>query len=248
VREGGCALSRILCSKSGRCSCGVEKFAAKSQHLPVQSTSEGFRLRFGPVRHPKWVMIEAPNITESQAVSDFLADRSEESFAALFEILYPKVLRYFVLRGAAPGLAEELSQDVLTAVYRHSAALRDRQLFFGWLFRIARNQLLQHIRRNHKKDADTVALDDLDIQSIGRMQTGGSADGSIQEWLGQLEPQERQIMMLRYIEELGYQEIATALNLPLGTVKWKIFRAKAKLGKSLKTNWKGMGPYETSDD
>jgi RNA polymerase sigma-70 factor (ECF subfamily) len=179
-------------------------------------------------------MIEAPNITESQAVGDFLTDRTEKSFAILFEILYPKVLRYFVLRGAAAGVAEELAQDVLVTVYRHSAALRDRQMFFGWLFRIARNQLLQHIRKHYRRDADTVLIDDLDLQSAEQMRTGDPGGGTIREWLAPLEPMERQIMLFRYIEELGYQEIATALNMPLGTVKWKIFQAKAKLREALK--------------
>jgi RNA polymerase sigma-70 factor (ECF subfamily) len=193
-------------------------------------------------------MMGAPNISENQAVSDFLSDRTEQSFATLFEILYPKVLRYFILRDTPDSVAEELAQDVLTAVYRHSAALRDRQLFFGWLFRIARNQLLQHVRKHHKKEADTVAIDDLDNQTVGQMQTENPASGSLREWLGPLEAQERQIMMLRYIEELGYQEIATALNIPLGTVKWKIFRAKAKLSESLKGMRKEIEPIETPDD
>ena len=193
-------------------------------------------------------MLEAPNITETQAVAGFLLARSEQSFATLFEILYPKVLRYFILRGAPDTVAEELAQDVLTAVYRHSDALRDRQLFFGWLFRIARNQLLQYVRKHHKKDADTVAIEDLDSQSTVRMQTKDPTAGSLREWLAPLEPQERQIMMLRYIEELGYQEISTALNMPLGTVKWKIFRAKAELSETLKGIRKETEPRETSDD
>jgi RNA polymerase sigma-70 factor (ECF subfamily) len=192
-------------------------------------------------------MIEAPNITESQAVADFLNDRSEVSFAALFEILYPKVLRYFVLRGAAVGVAEELAQDVLITVYRHSAALRDRQMFFGWLFRIARNQLLQHIRKHYRKDADTVLIDDLDLQSAEQIRTASPTGGSIREWLELLEPMERQIMLFRYIEELGYQEIATALSMPLGTVKWKIFQAKGKLRQSLKVYREGERSHESSD-
>ena len=50
-----------------------------------------------------------------------------------------------------------------------------------------------------------------------------------------LEPDERQIMMLRYCEELCYREIATALGIPLGTVKWKIFIAKERLCTELGT-------------
>ncbi|HEY3742258.1 MAG TPA: RNA polymerase sigma factor [Bryobacteraceae bacterium] len=179
-------------------------------------------------------MFEAPNITESQAVSEFLANRGEEAFAAMFEILYPKILRYFIVRGADLSVAEELAQDVLTTVYRQSASLRDRQMFFGWLFRIARNQLLQYVRKHHRKDSETVAIDDLDVHLAGRIRTGDASGLSIRDWLSPLEPQERQIMMLRYVDELGYQEIATALNMPLGTIKWKIFQAKGKLRESLK--------------
>jgi RNA polymerase sigma-70 factor (ECF subfamily) len=179
-------------------------------------------------------MTEAPKIAEGQAVADFLETRSEESFAVLFEILYPKVVCFFAARGTPQSTAEELAQDVLTAVYRHAAALRDRQLFFGWLFRIARNQLLQSLRK-HRHDPDTVAIEDLDVGFARQLRTGDvPADSELRSWLGCLEPQERQIMLLRYVEELGYQEIATALNIPLGTVKWKIFNAKAKLGETLK--------------
>jgi RNA polymerase sigma-70 factor (ECF subfamily) len=177
---------------------------------------------------------EAPKITESQAVADFLETNSEESFAALFEILYPKVVCFFAVRGTPQSTAEELAQDVLTAVYRHAAALRDRQLFFGWLFRIARNQLLQSLRK-HRHDPDTVAIDDLEPNFARQLRAEETpADSDLRDWLACLEPQERQIMMLRYIEELGYQEISTALNIPLGTVKWKIFNAKAKLAANLK--------------
>jgi RNA polymerase sigma-70 factor (ECF subfamily) len=44
-----------------------------------------------------------------------------------------------------------------------------------------------------------------------------------------LEPAEREIIILRFVEELSYEELAVALGLPLGTVKWRIFNAKKKL-------------------
>jgi RNA polymerase sigma-70 factor (ECF subfamily) len=191
-------------------------------------------------------MIDAPSISgnqtetqtenqaEHQAVAEFLETHSDRSFTVLFELLYPKVVCFFMVRGTPAGTAEELAQDVLTAVYRHAAALRDRQLFFGWLFRIARNQLLQSLRKQ-RRNPDTVALEDLDAVLAAEIKIGDeAADLELREWFECLERQERQIMLLRYVEELGYQEIATALEMPLGTVKWKIFSAKAKLAASLK--------------
>lgn len=53
-------------------------------------------------------------------------------------------------------------------------------------------------------------------------------NSSLPEWLSHLEPAEREILMLHFAEDLGYREIALALGIPLGTVKWKAFNAKAK--------------------
>jgi RNA polymerase sigma-70 factor (ECF subfamily) len=63
--------------------------------------------------------------------------------------------------------------------------------------------------------------------------TAIECQSEFEHWMELLEPVERQIMMLRYSEELGYQEIATALGIPLGTVKWKIFSAKERLSAEL---------------
>ena len=179
-------------------------------------------------------MTQAVHITESHAIAEFLETRTEESFAVLFEILYPRLLCFFRCRGTSRATAEELAQDVLAAVYRHAKALRERQLFTGWLFRIARNQLLQYIRK-HRHDVDTVSMEDLDLRTVHQVWTEEiPANSEFAEWLRCLESQERQIMVLRYVDELGYQEIATILEMPLGTVKWKIFNAKSKLEKQFK--------------
>ena len=49
------------------------------------------------------------------------------------------------------------------------------------------------------------------------------------EWMTYLEPAERDLVILRFIEELSYEELAVALGVPVGTVKWRLFSAKKKL-------------------
>jgi RNA polymerase sigma factor (sigma-70 family) len=49
------------------------------------------------------------------------------------------------------------------------------------------------------------------------------------QWMAELDGDERQIMVLRYVEEMEYHDIAEALGIPLGTVQWKIFNSKKKL-------------------
>ena len=172
-------------------------------------------------------------LQEQEAVAAFLANGSQESFRALFEALYPKLVRYFVVRGLELPVAEELAQDVLMTTYQHANSLRQKECFFGWLFRVAGNRHLQYLRQRKRK-IETVGLTPNTIRGFKRSDTGAlERQSDFQHWMDLLEPVERQIMMLRYSEELGYQEIATALGIPLGTVKWKIFSAKERLSVEL---------------
>jgi RNA polymerase sigma-70 factor (ECF subfamily) len=164
---------------------------------------------------------------EKEAVEAFLRTRTEAAFGKLAAALFTRLVRYFSIRGLDAHTAEELAQDVLLIIYRKAEMLRNKESFYGWLYKIARNQHLQHIRR-HKHDAELVDLERL--PSLEQETSGGdSPDDEFFRWIGALEPDEQQIMILRYVEDLSYQEIATALAMPIGTVKWKIFDAKMRL-------------------
>ena len=113
-------------------------------------------------------------------------------------------------------------------IYQRVNSLRNKENFFGWLFKIARNRQLQYVRK-HKHDLETVNLDKTELRQCTRHPDGAAANEEFRQWMDGLESVEQQVMMLRYIEDLSYQEIATALDMPLGTVKWKIFSAKEKL-------------------
>jgi RNA polymerase sigma-70 factor (ECF subfamily) len=172
-------------------------------------------------------------LKEREAAEGFLASGSEESFRVLFEALYSKLIRYFVVRGLEPHVAEELAQDVLMTTYQHAESLRQKECFFGWLFKIAGNRHLQYLRQCKRK-IETIGLTTNAVRSLKRCETSEiERQSDFVRWMGMLEPVERQIMMLRYFEELGYQEIATALRLPLGTVKWRVFTAKERLSAEL---------------
>ena len=177
--------------------------------------------------------------TEQEAAGEFLANGSDESFRALFEALYPKLVRYFVVRACWNWrLLKELAQDVLMTTYQRADSLRQKECFFGWLFRVAGNRHLQYLRQRKRK-IETVGLTPHSIRGFKRADSSAiESQSDFQRWMELLEPTEREIMMLRYAEELGYQEIAARLNLPLGTVKWKIFSAKERLGRAWGLNGK----------
>ena len=165
---------------------------------------------------------------ERKAVAAFLHNSTPETFRAFFEVMYVKLVRYFLIRKVERRIAEELAQEVLMAIYRKRDTLREEENFFGWLFRIARNRLLQYLRDDREEREIQVEPSELN-EYAKPVEPTPPDSGEFLTWMKLLELVERQVMMLRYIEDLGYQEIADVLSLPIGTVKWKIFDAKEKL-------------------
>lgn len=164
---------------------------------------------------------------DSDLIERFLAHPNDESFRNLFATLARRVNSYFRARGCDSALSEDLTQDVLMTVYHQCGSLRDRDLFRPWLYRIAKNVLLQHLRRNGR-EIPTVRMAGLETEP-GALGADPLAGARFREWMSLLAADEREIMQLRYLEELEYHEIAELMGLPLGTVQWKIFRSKKKL-------------------
>ena len=145
----------------------------------------------------------------------------------LFRVIAPQVIAFLRVRGCEASLAEDISQEIMLTVYRKSSGLRHRDLFRAWLFRIARNALLEH----HRTVARRVPTEDMEHTLRNRGNAGGDWLLAFQfnEWMSALHEDEREIMTLRFVEGLEYHEIASVLSLPLGTIQWKIFHAKRKL-------------------
>ncbi len=145
----------------------------------------------------------------------------------LFRVIAPQVIAFLRVRGCEPSLAEDISQEIMLTVYRKSGGLRQRDLFRAWLFRVARNALLQH----HRTAARQVPTEDIEHALRNRGKAGGDwlLIFQFNEWMTALHEDEREIMTLRFVEGLEYHEIASVLSLPLGTIQWKIFHSKRKL-------------------
>ncbi|MBO0721009.1 MAG: RNA polymerase sigma factor [Blastocatellia bacterium] len=178
---------------------------------------------------------------EKQAIELFLETRTEESFCALFESFYARVRRYFLLRGLETTIAEELAQNVMFIAYQRGGDVREKGLFIGWLFKIAKNEMLRHWRhqRSRSEIAEFEPLSEYLAEMLTtEMETAHNSDFA--DWMSYLEPAEREIVILRFVEEFSYEELATALGIPVGTVKWRLFNAKKKLaaviGASLKND------------
>jgi RNA polymerase sigma factor (sigma-70 family) len=125
-------------------------------------------------------------------------------------------------------------------VYRRANDVRDPSCFRGWLFRVAKNALLQHVR---KYRGEFESLDKDDWFSHGSDQRHFTfkpqEESALYDWMEALEPDEREICILRYVDDLEYQTIADALQIPIGTVKWKLHRIKNKI--AIRLGYSGPG-------
>lgn len=179
-------------------------------------------------------------LEERNHLAAFLERQDEAAFGALFSPLYGRVYRYFTLRGLDPLTAEELAQNVLLAVYRHGGELRDRALFYGWFYRIARNELVAYWRQQNTR-AELLVIEPLsdELSETLATETESELAHDFAAWLDRLEAHERELIVLRYVEGLSYQELAVALGIPLGRVKWRLSNTKTKLARIIEasTTW-----------
>jgi RNA polymerase sigma-70 factor (ECF subfamily) len=167
---------------------------------------------------------------DKRIVESFLLNRTEETFFALYEAFCVRVRRYFLLRGLDVQTAEDLTQEVLFKVYKKADELRDAERFGGWVYAIARNSVVSHWRRQQSRvdGAEHIPLTpdlaenlQIEAEAIERLR--------LTELLEQFASAERDLVLLRYVEGLSYEDLAVALNVPLGTVKWRISEVRRKL-------------------
>ncbi|MBV8552820.1 MAG: RNA polymerase sigma factor [Acidobacteriaceae bacterium] len=170
---------------------------------------------------------------EGAVTNQFLDDPCEGSFTALFNVFAPQLVSFFQARSRERELAEDLTQEVMLTVYRKASQVRDRALFRAWLFKIARNALRRHYGRL-TREVETIDLADV----ANRLETAsqppaGTPAFEFRDWMTFLDARERDLMMLRFVEQWEYHEIAAARATPIGTVQWKIFNSKKKLAEYL---------------
>ena len=153
-----------------------------------------------------------------------------KAFNHLFEHYYPR-LNYY-LRRMVNDEAEDVLQDVWLIVVRRLATLREPEAFRSWLYKIAHNQAISKIRR--KKSAgvfvelnDETPVEELLCDENTLFQAYQISD--LSRGLEALSLHHKEVLTLRFIESLTYEEIAVVLDFPVGTVRSRIYYAKKSL-------------------
>ena len=182
-------------------------------------------------RNTQWTEA-ATSSCECDVAARFLDLGNEDSFNELFRVYSPQLVSFFRRRGHETGVAEDLAQEVMLTVYRKAGQLRDHKLFRAWLFKVARNTACRYYAQRSRQ-VPTVDLGDVTevLPAAKRNPLGPAAE--FKDWMKFLDKQESETMMLRFVEEWEYHEIAAAQAIPIGTVQWRVFNSKKKLAQHL---------------
>ena len=165
------------------------------------------------------------------------------AFEALVVKYQRRVARHVARYLRASGDVEDVVQQTFIRAYRGLASFRGDSAFYSWLYRIATNTALTHLKREPQE----VALGDDDVEERADAFEPGVSDGEnpertliakqiaevVQKALAKLKPDLAEPLMLYEVEGKPYAEIAEMLGVPIGTVRTRIFRAREFIAQRL---------------
>jgi RNA polymerase sigma-70 factor, ECF subfamily len=168
------------------------------------------------------------------------------AFRRLFDLYHRRVYQMAVAMLRHPQDAHDVVQEAFVRVHRHLPDFQGNSSFYTWLYRISMNLVYDQLRKTQRQ----VDYDD----TLGRAEDGHDAshltpviDGAdpgrtharkelaaeIQTALATLPEHHRQVILLREVEGLSYEEIAKIMNVPKGTIMSRLFHARRKMQRAL---------------
>ncbi|HEY6204344.1 MAG TPA: RNA polymerase sigma factor [Candidatus Limnocylindria bacterium] len=165
-----------------------------------------------------------------------LAVRASKGDPAAFGTLYDRhvsaVYRYVYYRVRDDAEAEDLTSDVFMKALRAIPRYEPRQAFLAWLYRIARNAVIDNVRRGGRQVSFEDALLHPEVHNVVDPDLevlAGSDKDTLRTALGQLTPLQQEVIVLRFLEGYSTDEIAKLIGKREGTVRGIQFRALGAL-------------------
>ncbi|MCB0518486.1 MAG: sigma-70 family RNA polymerase sigma factor [Lewinellaceae bacterium] len=183
----------------------------------------------------------SPKASEDYQLVQAAIEGDQQAFASLLERYRASVYNHLYKMVRNHDDAEDLTLEAFGKAFHKLSTYAPHFAFSTWLFKIAVNNCIDHIRKKRLQflsiDAPMERSGDKDF--TGSIRTGARNPEEevirnqrlqmVKNSLGYLSHKYRLMIELRYYEELSYEEIATELDIPLGTVKAQLFRAKEML-------------------
>jgi len=184
----------------------------------------------------------APQLSDERLV-ELSLDGDESAFGILVRRYQRRLTAFLSQLVGDMELARELSQEAFVRAWSALERFNPKYRFSTWLFRIAHNLGIDQLRKRRllttplfrtdsEGDEVEVVIPDLDKDPLGHLENRELAS-ELREVIEGLRPEYRELVLLRHFGGLSYQEIADFTEMPLGTVKNKLFRAHSVLRKAL---------------
>lgn len=153
----------------------------------------------------------------------------EDAFASLYKTYCQRIFFYIRKLVDQQDTAHDIAQTTWYEAYNRIGDLRNAETFGVWLFRIARNQTNEHFRKNYpyKEMEDVDLIEDVCEESNFSINTANYE--IMLQAIEQLSSNHKELIVLHYFEDLSYEEIATVIEVPIGTIRSRIHYAKENL-------------------
>lgn len=184
--------------------------------------------------------------TSDQLLVQNVQQGDRRSFDVLVLRYQQRIVKLIMRYVHDPAEAQDVAQEAFIKAYRALPSFRGESAFYTWLYRIAINTAKNHLVSLQRRPVDySLDLQDPEnYEANARLRDEDSPEGiAMQEELRQavertisaLPEELRTAIMLREIDGLSYEEIATAMECPVGTVRSRIFRAREAIDQSIAT-------------
>lgn len=194
---------------------------------------------------PPWTDVTEPDETEERRFIARLQARDERAFNELVRLYEQRIFRLVLRMLGRRDEAEDMAQEVFVQVFKAVGTFRGESKLSTWVYRIAVNlckNRMKYLARRHDSARDELepiaeraplsqakGVTFGDVARPDHMAEGFEVERVVQLCLAELDADFREVLVLRDVEDLAYEEIADITALPLGTVKSRIHRARSAL-------------------
>lgn len=173
---------------------------------------------------------------------------SQAAYRELVRRYQRPVLNLVVQMARGRAEAEDLTQEIFVKAFAALHRYDPSRRFSSWIFKIAHNHTIDHLRKRRIKTVslhgspDATGEEAIERTRIRLADTAETPDqfvenrelaGQLEQAIGGLRPEYRTVVLMRHVDGYAYQEIADVMDLPLGTVKTYLHRARAELKEAL---------------
>lgn len=172
-------------------------------------------------------------VTDEQLIQ-WVADGDTSCLATLFERHHKSVYQFCLQMTRHSTQAEDLVQDVFLRILRKAGSFRGEGHFKGWMFNIARNITLDHIRKAKRQDSESIDDEIMDAHLTDQRSAEQSAAGKqkmmmVMQALAKLPATAQQVIWLGRFQFESYDELGRALGCNAGAARVRMHRAMALL-------------------